>query len=66
MTSNNSLYFLGAAVVGIVSAAGLFIAEHFRQERKRHGMAQDLARLDQQLLGMQHEIELLRNLQKER
>jgi len=66
MTSNNSLYFLGAAVVGIVSAAGVFIAEHFRQERRRHAMAQDLARLDQQLSGMQKELEQLRALQKEK
>lgn len=66
MTSNNPMYFLGAAVVGIVSAAGIFIAEHFRQERRRHAMAQDLARLDQQLCGMRKELEQLRQLQKEK
>ncbi|KAF5281892.1 hypothetical protein FQR65_LT14476 [Abscondita terminalis] len=66
MTSNSTLYVLGAAVVGIVSAAGLFIAEHFRQERRRHALVQDLARLDRQLSGMQKELEQLRSLQLSR
>lgn len=66
MTSNNTLYVLGAAVVGIVSAAGLFIVEHLRQERRRHALAQDLARLDRQLSGMQQELKQLQSLQSER
>lgn len=65
MTSNTNLYVLGAAVVGIVSAAGMFIVEHFRQERRRHSMAKDLARLDRQVCCLQKELENLRSVQKE-
>ncbi|KAK5638047.1 hypothetical protein RI129_012342 [Pyrocoelia pectoralis] len=65
MTSNTNLYVLGAAVVGIVSAAGMFIVEHFRQERRRHSMAKDLARLDRQVCCLQQELEHLRSVQKE-
>lgn len=66
MSTNNPMLFLGAAFIGIVSAAGVYIAEHIRQERKRQAMVQDLARLDQQMAGMKKELELLRQLQKEK
>lgn len=65
MSSNTNLYVLGAAIVGIVSAAGMFIVEHFRQERRRHSMVKDLAKLDRQVCGLQKELEHLRSLQKE-
>ncbi|KAF5280110.1 hypothetical protein FQA39_LY18144 [Lamprigera yunnana] len=66
MSSNTTFYVLGAAVVGIVSAASLFIVEHLRQERRRHALVQDLARLDRQLSGMQKELKQLQMLQLER
>uniref|UniRef100_A0A1Y1KI55 Regulator of microtubule dynamics protein 1 n=1 Tax=Photinus pyralis TaxID=7054 RepID=A0A1Y1KI55_PHOPY len=68
MTSNSALYVLGAAVIGIVGAAGMFIVEHFRQERRRHSMVRELARLDRQVCGLQSELEQLRTqkLSKER
>lgn len=68
MTSNSALYIVGAAVIGIVGAAGMFIVEHFRQERRRHSMARELVRLDRQVCCLQSELEQLRSnkLSKER
>lgn len=54
---------LGAVVVGVVSAAGMIIAEHYRQERRRHAMAQDLDRLNQQITGLQGQLEVLKKQQ---
>lgn len=62
---NNPWLFVGAAVVGLVSAAGMFLVEHLRQEKKRQAMCQDLARMDQQLSVMVRELEALRALQKQ-
>lgn len=57
---------LGAAVVGIVGAAGMFLVESLRQEKKRQAMCQDLARLDRQLSIVNRELEVLRASQKKR
>lgn len=62
----NPWLFVGAAVVGLVSAAGMFLVEHLRQEKKRQTMCQDLARMDQQLSIMFRELEALRSLQKQK
>lgn len=62
----NTLFFLGAAVVGLVSAAGVYLIEQFRQERRRHVFTQDLARLDGQLTNLRKELDVLRQLQKDR
>lgn len=63
---NNPWYLVGAAVVGIVGAAGMFIVEHYRQEKRRHVLSQDLARLDQQVSVMRRELEQLRALQRDK
>ncbi|GLV36880.1 hypothetical protein CBL_02285 [Carabus blaptoides fortunei] len=62
----NAWFFLGAAVVGLVSAAGVYLVEHFRQERRRHVFTQDLTRLDNQLSNLRKELDVLRQLQKDR
>lgn len=60
--------FLGAAfvaaAVGIISAAGFFVQERYKQDRLRHGMAQDMARLDLQLSTMKKELDQLKAKQK--
>ncbi|KAJ8958419.1 hypothetical protein NQ318_002201 [Aromia moschata] len=58
--------FLGAAVLGVISAAGLYIAEHYRQEKHRHAMAKDLARLDQELTQVKRELEQLLSKKNEK
>lgn len=62
----NPWLLIGAAVVGLISAAGMFVVEHVRQEKKRQAMSQDLARMDQQLSAMFRELETLRSLQKQK
>lgn len=57
---------LGAAVAGIVTAVGVVVSEYYRQEKKRHVLTQDLARLDRQMSVMRRELEQLRALQKEK
>ncbi|XP_060533117.1 regulator of microtubule dynamics protein 1-like isoform X2 [Cylas formicarius] len=51
----------GAAVLGVVGAAGLFLAEHYRQEKVRHAMARDLARMDRELRSLRTELHQLQN-----
>lgn len=51
--------YIGAAVLGVISAAGMFIFEHYRQERRRYAMAQDLARLDRELSNVKRELQKL-------
>ncbi|XP_049825240.1 regulator of microtubule dynamics protein 1 isoform X3 [Aethina tumida] len=53
---NNLNAFLGAAVLGVISAAGLYLVEHYRQEKRRYAMAKDLARLDQELSTVKREL----------
>ncbi|CAG9857545.1 unnamed protein product [Phyllotreta striolata] len=52
---NNTL--IGAAFLGVISAAGMFLVEHYRQEKVRHRMAKDLARLDQELSQVRKELD---------
>ncbi|XP_023019666.1 regulator of microtubule dynamics protein 1 [Leptinotarsa decemlineata] len=56
---NNLNAFLGAAVLGVIGAAGMFLVEQYRQNRVRHAMAQDLARLDQELSQVRRELNQL-------
>lgn len=53
--------FLGAAVLGVISAAGMYIFEHYRQEKNRLALAKDLARLDQELSQVKRELKELTN-----
>ncbi|CAH1164709.1 unnamed protein product [Phaedon cochleariae] len=57
--SSNLNAFLGAAVLGVISAAGMYLVEHYRQEKTRHQMAKDLARLDQELGQVRRELDQL-------
>lgn len=57
---------IGAAVAGIVTAVGVVVSEYYKQEKKRHVLTQDLARLDRQMSLMRRELEQLRALQKEK
>lgn len=58
--------FLGAAVLGVIGAAGLFVVEHLRQEKRRHAMAKDLARLDHELGQVKRELHELLTQKEER
>lgn len=69
-SSQSPLFFLGAAVaaaaVGLITAVGMFINDRYKQEKLRHGMAQDIARMDQQMAAMKKELERLRNKEKQK
>lgn len=65
-SSSNPWYLAGAALAGVISAASIFIIEHYKQEKRRHVLSQDLARLDHQLSIMRRELEQLRDLQKDK
>lgn len=56
---NNLNAFLGAAFLGVISAAGMFLVEHYRHDKARHDMARDLARLDQELSQVRRELDQL-------
>ncbi|KAM3956250.1 LOW QUALITY PROTEIN: uncharacterized protein ACR2FA_009799 [Aphomia sociella] len=56
---------VGAAIVGIVGAAGVFIYEQVYAERRRAMLVSEVARLDRQVSSMRTELEALRELQKE-
>ncbi|KAF7285525.1 hypothetical protein GWI33_010524 [Rhynchophorus ferrugineus] len=49
----------GAAFLGIVGAAGLFLVQQYKQEKLRTAMARDLERLDRELSKLRSEIQLL-------
>ncbi|CAH2101892.1 unnamed protein product [Euphydryas editha] len=65
----NSLFsprlMVGAAIVGIVGAAGVFIYEQVYAEKRRAMLVNEVARLDRQVASMRTELEALRELQKE-
>ncbi|XP_026739603.1 uncharacterized protein LOC113502291 [Trichoplusia ni] len=56
---------VGAAIVGIVGAAGVFIYEQIYAEKRRAMLVREVARLDKQVTSMRSELEALRELQKE-
>ncbi|CAD0206864.1 unnamed protein product [Chrysodeixis includens] len=56
---------VGAAIVGIVGAAGVFIYEQIYAEKRRAMLVREVARLDKQVSSMRTELEALRELQKE-
>ncbi|XP_047038846.1 DNA-binding protein modulo-like [Helicoverpa zea] len=56
---------VGAAIVGIVGAAGVFIYEQIYAEKRRAMLVREVARLDKQVSSMKTELENLRELQKE-
>lgn len=60
MPVHNINTFLGAAVLGIIGAAGMFIFERYRQQKVQHTMARDLARLDNELIKIKQELDLMR------
>ncbi|CAB3257519.1 unnamed protein product [Arctia plantaginis] len=67
---NSHSYFsprvmVGAAIVGIVGAAGVFIYEQIYAEKRRSMLVSEVARLDKQVSSMRTELEALRELQKE-
>lgn len=53
--------FLGAAVLGVIGAAGMFLVEHYRQGKMRNAMARDLARLDREVIKLRTELQQLQN-----
>ncbi|XP_013143390.1 PREDICTED: uncharacterized protein LOC106107194 [Papilio polytes] len=55
----------GAAIVGLVGAAGVFIYEQIYAEKRRAMLVREVARLDKQVSSMRSELEALRELQKE-
>ncbi|XP_014371680.2 uncharacterized protein LOC106721282 [Papilio machaon] len=55
----------GAALVGLVGAAGVFIYEQIYAEKRRAMLVREVARLDKQVSTMRSELEALRELQKE-
>ncbi|RZC31810.1 hypothetical protein BDFB_012671, partial [Asbolus verrucosus] len=57
---------LGAGVFGIVCAATLYVVEHYKQDRRRHAMAKDLARLDNELTVLRQELNALLAMQKQK
>ncbi|XP_075988744.1 uncharacterized protein LOC142984800 [Anticarsia gemmatalis] len=56
---------VGAAIVGIVGAAGVFIYEQIYAEKRRSMLVREVARLDKQVASMRTELEAIRELQKE-
>ncbi|XP_026483471.1 uncharacterized protein LOC113391652 [Vanessa tameamea] len=56
---------VGAAIVGLVGAAGVFIYEQVYAEKRRAMLVSEVARLDRQVASMRTELEALRELQKE-
>ncbi|KAK9745333.1 hypothetical protein QE152_g7034 [Popillia japonica] len=50
---------------GVIGAAGMLIIEHFRQERRRHVMSQDLDRMNRQLSMLRLELDQLRATQRD-
>lgn len=64
MSTLNSWHIIGATFLGVIGAATVMIIEHFRQERRRHVMSQDLARMSRQLSMMRNELDQLRELQQ--
>ncbi|XP_038219886.1 uncharacterized protein LOC119838126 isoform X2 [Zerene cesonia] len=58
-------WMVGAAVVGLVGAAGMFLYEQVYAEKKRAMLVSEVARLDKQVSSMRAELEALRELQKE-
>ncbi|XP_068622036.1 uncharacterized protein [Battus philenor] len=68
MNSNTFLsprVMVGAAIVGLVGAAGVFIYEQIYAEKRRAMLVREVARLDMQVSSMRTELEALRELQKE-
>lgn len=68
MNVNNILsshLMVGAAIVGIVGAAGVFIYEQIYAEKRRAMLVSEVARLDKQVASMRSELEAVRELQKE-
>ncbi|XP_047513785.1 uncharacterized protein LOC125055384 isoform X2 [Pieris napi] len=65
----NSYYsprlMMGAAIVGLVGAAGMFLYEQVYAEKRRAMLLSEVARLDKQVSSMRTELEALRELQKE-
>ncbi|XP_059057177.1 uncharacterized protein LOC131850826 [Achroia grisella] len=61
----NPRVMVGAAIVGIVGAAGVFIYEQMYAEKRRAMLVSEVARLDKQVASMRTELEALRELQKE-
>ncbi|XP_032525774.2 uncharacterized protein LOC116776642 isoform X2 [Danaus plexippus] len=55
----------GAAIVGLVGAAGVFIYEQVYAEKRRAMLVGEVARLDKQVAAIRSEIEALREIQKE-
>ncbi|XP_041970174.1 uncharacterized protein LOC121726756 isoform X2 [Aricia agestis] len=55
----------GAAIVGLVGAAGVFIYEQVYAEKRRAMLVSEVARLDRQLASLQTELVALRDLQRE-
>ncbi|XP_063836623.1 uncharacterized protein LOC135085753 [Ostrinia nubilalis] len=61
----SSRAMMGAAIVGLVGAAGVFIYEQIYAEKRRAMLVREVARLDKQVTSMRSELEALRELQKE-
>ncbi|XP_072948629.1 uncharacterized protein [Epargyreus clarus] len=61
----SSRMMVGAAIVGIVGAAGMFIYEQVYAEKRRAMLVSEVARLDKQVSAMRADLEALRELQKE-
>lgn len=57
---------LGAGVFGIVCAATLYVVEQYRQDRRRHAMVQDLARVRTEVAVLRKELDSLLALQNQK
>lgn len=66
MPLENVNAFLGAAVLGVLGAAGMYIVERYRQQKNQVAMAKDLARLDHELGQVKRELEYLLKQKHER
>lgn len=53
--------FLGAAVLGVIGAAGMFLFEKYRQEKMRNAMAKDLARLEKEMSKLRFDLQQLQS-----
>lgn len=53
----------GAAVLGVIGAAGMFLVEHYRQDKMRNAMAKDLARLEKEMSVLKSELQTLQSKQ---
>ncbi|KAL1502724.1 hypothetical protein ABEB36_007828 [Hypothenemus hampei] len=58
---HNFSAFLGAAVLGVIGAAGMYLIEQYRRDKMRNVFAKDLARLEKEMTKLKLEVQQLQS-----